>query len=87
MLHVYMFNEYLDNFRREIQELLVCYSCPVPLGNFESLYEQRYKKITDYESLGVTRLEELVEKVKDVVDFHEDLTSKSKFLIANYATG
>ena len=83
----YVFSDHLDSFRREIQELLVCYSCPVPLGNFESLYEQRYKKIIDYESLGVTGLEELVEKVKDVVDLHEDQASKSKFLIANYTTG
>ncbi|KAG0520530.1 hypothetical protein BDA96_08G082100 [Sorghum bicolor] len=83
----YVFNEHLDSFRREIQELLVCYACPVPLGNFESLYEQRYKKIIDYESFGVTGLEELVEKVKDVVDLHEDQASKSKFLIANYTTG
>jgi len=79
----YVFDDHLDSFRREIQELLVCYSCPVPLGNFENLYEQRYKKTIDYESFGVAGLEELVEKVKDVVDLHEDHASKSKFLIAN----
>ncbi|GJN13315.1 hypothetical protein PR202_gb00007 [Eleusine coracana subsp. coracana] len=57
----YMFDDHLDSFRKEIQELLVCYSCPVLLGNFESLYEQRYKKTIDYDSFGVTGLEQLVE--------------------------
>ncbi|XP_040385929.1 uncharacterized protein LOC102710632 [Oryza brachyantha] len=80
----YAFDSHLDNFRQEIQELLVCYSCPVPLGNFESLYEQRYKKTLVYESFGVDGLEELVEKFKDVVELCEDQTSKRKFLIANY---
>jgi hypothetical protein len=79
----YVFDDHLDSFRKEIQELLVCYSCPVLLGNFESLYEQRYKKTIDYVSFGVTGLEELVLKVKDVVDLHKDETSKRKFLIAN----
>ncbi|CAD6268007.1 unnamed protein product [Miscanthus lutarioriparius] len=67
----YVFNEHLDSFGREIQELLVCYSCPVPLGNFESLYELVKDvrpvlvwRIIDYESFGVTGLEELVEKNK-----------------------
>ncbi|KAG8048600.1 hypothetical protein GUJ93_ZPchr0009g1559 [Zizania palustris] len=80
----YAFDGHLDNFRQEIQELLVCYSCPVPLGNFESLYEQRYKKTLIYESFGVNGLEELVEKVKDVVELCEDQDSKKKFLVANY---
>ncbi|KAK8458152.1 hypothetical protein SEVIR_3G305400v4 [Setaria viridis] len=79
----YLFDDHLDSFRREIQELLVCYSCPVPLGKFENLYEQRYKKTIDYEGFGVAGLEELVEKFKDVVGLHEDHASKSKFLIAN----
>ncbi|KAK3139714.1 hypothetical protein QOZ80_5AG0388480 [Eleusine coracana subsp. coracana] len=80
----YMYDDHLDSFRKEIQELLVCYSCPVLLGNFESLYEQRYKKTIDYVSFGVTGLEELVVKVKDVVDLYEDQTSKRKFLVASY---
>ncbi|XP_062202353.1 uncharacterized protein LOC133904809 isoform X2 [Phragmites australis] len=79
----YVFDDHLDSFRKEIQELLVCYSCPVLLGNLECLYEQRYKKTIDYESFGVAGLEELVEKVKDV-DLHEDQASKRKFLIAHY---
>ncbi|KAL6643467.1 hypothetical protein ACP70R_018233 [Stipagrostis hirtigluma subsp. patula] len=83
----YVFDDHLDSFRKEIQELLVCYSCPVLLGNFESLYQQRYKKTIDYESFGVAGLEELVEKVKDVVDLHQDQASQRKFLIANYISG
>ncbi|KAG8093320.1 hypothetical protein GUJ93_ZPchr0012g20067 [Zizania palustris] len=77
---------HLDNFRQEIQELLVCYSCPIPLGNFESLYEQRYKKTLTYESFGVDGLEELVEKVKDVVELCEDQASKRKSLVAKYCS-
>jgi hypothetical protein len=53
-----VFDDHIDSFRKEIQELLVCYSCPVLLGNFESLYEQRYKKTIDYVCFGVNRLEE-----------------------------
>ncbi|KAJ1260838.1 hypothetical protein BS78_10G263100 [Paspalum vaginatum] len=80
----FVLDDYLGSLKREVQELLVCYSCPVPLGNFENLYEQRYKKSIDYEGLGVAGLEELAEKVKDVVGLHEDQASKSKFLVANY---
>ncbi|KAL6854392.1 hypothetical protein ACP4OV_019295 [Aristida adscensionis] len=83
----YVFDDHLESFRKEIQELLVCYSCPVLLGNFESLYQQRYKKTIDYESFGVNDLEELVERVKDVVDLHQDQASQRKFLIANYTNG
>lgn len=80
----FVLDDQLESLKREIQELLVCYGCPVPLGNFDNLYEQRYKKRIDYESLRVSGLDELVEKVKDVVDLHEDQSSKSKFLVANY---
>ncbi|XP_020591093.1 uncharacterized protein LOC110031969 isoform X2 [Phalaenopsis equestris] len=73
----------LEGFRREIQEILVCYSCPVPLDCFEVLYQQRYKKIVDYQKFGSEGLEELVEKVRDVVKLCEDQWSKKKFLISS----
>ncbi|KAH0466907.1 hypothetical protein IEQ34_004145 [Dendrobium chrysotoxum] len=66
------FDELLEGFTREIQEILVCYSCPVPLDCFEALYEQRYKKIVDYQKFGAEGLEDLVEKVRDVVELCED---------------
>ncbi|PKA49753.1 hypothetical protein AXF42_Ash004294 [Apostasia shenzhenica] len=76
-------DDHLEGFRQEMQELLVCYSCPVPVHNFESLYKQRYKKAIDYQSFGAEGLEELVEKVRDVVDLCEDRASKLKFLVSN----
>ncbi|ONK60278.1 uncharacterized protein A4U43_C08F16440 [Asparagus officinalis] len=75
------FDDRFDGFRQEVQELLVCYGyLPVPLSVFESLYEQRYKRAIDFQSFGVEGLEELMEKVKDVVLLCEDPGSKRKFL-------
>lgn len=83
----YDFNYHLESFRQEVQELLVCYSCPVPLSNFEALYEQRYKRALDYQSFGVAGLEELIEKVRDVVELREDHGSKRKFLVSSCVSG
>ncbi|KAG1341997.1 hypothetical protein COCNU_05G002260 [Cocos nucifera] len=83
----YDFDYHLESFRQEVQELLVCYSCPVPLSNFEALYEQRYKKALDYQSFGVNGLEELIEKVRDVVELREDQGSKRKFLVSGCVSG
>ncbi|OAY67512.1 hypothetical protein ACMD2_25017 [Ananas comosus] len=76
----YEINDHLESFKQEVQELLVCYSCPVPISALESLYEQRYKKALDYQSFGVDGLEELIEKLRDVVELREDRVSKRKFL-------
>ncbi|KAJ6839734.1 uncharacterized protein M6B38_313570 [Iris pallida] len=77
------YDERLDSFKQEVQELLVCCSCAVPLANFESLYNQRYKKALDFQSFGVDGLVELLEKVRDVVALHEEQGSKRKFLLSS----
>lgn len=70
-----------DGLKKEVQELIVCYGYhPVPLHVFESFYVQRYKKSLDFEKYGVVGLEELIEKVKDVVELIEDKVSKHKFV-------
>lgn len=75
------FDDRFDGFRQDVQELLVCYGyLPVPLSVFESLYKQRYKRVLDFQSFGVDGLEELMEKVKDVVVLSEEQGSKKKFL-------
>lgn len=76
-----------EGFKREMQEVLVCYSCPVPLIKFEALYEQRYKKVIDYQKFGTECLEELIEKVRDVVDLRVDKTGKKKFLVSSLLSG
>ncbi|KAK8944585.1 hypothetical protein KSP39_PZI007605 [Platanthera zijinensis] len=76
-----------EGFKQEMQEVLVCYSCPVPLNKFEALYERRYKKVIDYRKFGTEGLEELLEKVRDVVHLWEDQGGKGKFLIANIVSG
>uniref|UniRef100_A0ACD5VGV6 Uncharacterized protein n=1 Tax=Avena sativa TaxID=4498 RepID=A0ACD5VGV6_AVESA len=77
----YVFDSHLDNCRKEIEALLVCYlQCPLPLCHFEAMYEQRYKKTLDYQSFGVDNLEELLGRLKDVVEFSVDEDSNVKFI-------
>ncbi|GAB2222147.1 hypothetical protein Drorol1_Dr00013349 [Drosera rotundifolia] len=77
-----MGNKELEDFKHELQEVLVSFSLgKISLSLFEKMYRQRYKRPLNYQRFGANRLEELFDKMIDVVILTEAPTGE-KFLVA-----
>jgi hypothetical protein len=71
----------LDVFRNELQEILACCFYRIPLTCFERSYQHMCNRSLDYESLGVSDLDELLVKMGDVVVLFEERESKEKYVM------
>lgn len=74
----------LEEFKLELQDILVCYCCRVRMDCFEAIYKQRYKRPLDYKMMGVgvNQLEQLFDKFRDVVAIYEDPATGTKLISA-----
>ncbi|CAH2051728.1 unnamed protein product [Thlaspi arvense] len=72
----------LDEFKLELQDILVSYGCQVRMDCFEAIYKQRYKRSLDYKKMGVDKLEQLYAKFSDVIVICEDPATRTKLIIA-----
>ncbi|ESQ50999.1 hypothetical protein EUTSA_v10022670mg [Eutrema salsugineum] len=71
----------LEEFKLELQDILVSYGCQVRMDCFEAVYTQRYKKPLDYTKMGVDQLEKLFAKFSDVVAIYEDSATETKVIV------
>ncbi|VVA97543.1 unnamed protein product [Arabis nemorensis] len=72
----------LEEFKLELQDILVCYSCQIQIDYFEAIYKRRYKRPLDYKKMGVNQLEQLFGKFRDVVAIYEDPATGTKLINA-----
>ncbi|CAH8321058.1 unnamed protein product, partial [Eruca vesicaria subsp. sativa] len=72
----------LEEFKFELQDIMVSYGCCVRMDCFEVVYKQRYKRSLDYMKMGVDQLEQLFDKFSDVVAIYEDPATGTKLIKA-----
>ncbi|KAL1195961.1 hypothetical protein V5N11_025134 [Cardamine amara subsp. amara] len=70
----------LEEFKLELQDIMVSYCCQVQMDCFEAIYKLRYKKPLNYKKFGMDQLEQLFEKFSDVVAIYEDPATGSKLI-------
>ncbi|CAN8272250.1 unnamed protein product [Cochlearia groenlandica] len=70
----------VEEFKLELQDILVSYGCRIRMDYFDAIYKQRYKKGLDYKKMGMDKLEQVFEKVSDVVTIYEDPATGTKLI-------
>eukprot|EP00249_Psilotum_nudum_P022302 c28463_g1_i4 orf=415-2073(+) len=66
----------LEVFKLELEELLVCHACKIPVTSFLTTYKQRYARELDLCALGVCNVRTLLDKMKDVAIIREEFGVK-----------
>lgn len=70
----------LEEFKFELQDILVSYCCQIQMDCFETIYKLRYKRPLAYKKMGVNHLEQLFDKFRDVVVIYEDPATGRKLI-------
>ncbi|GJW06357.1 hypothetical protein Tco_1568780 [Tanacetum coccineum] len=77
-----MTNTNTDVVYQELQELAASYFiCGIPVCIIETCYQKYFMRSLDYHSLGVRNIDELLERMGDMVVVFEERESNGKYVM------